>query len=353
MEINMNLAEQWIWLPKAKYPAYQECRISALRGSKPYFHYAVADFKKEYLFEKKITTVTARVSADTFYLLYEGKSLIATGPPVPAGDFLRDVLPKRTHYASEHTFTFDKNSLSFFARVRLSPGDIFEFSRGHGGFMLCANITFEDGSSVQIGTDSTWQVRLNSSFTSFNSYDGRIAPDSYIYAEAIEDIWHTATADIPTRTETIISPEGCTFDVMPYSETEYVIEYPMIYAGYVHAVSAGEADVFLDVICRELAEDGARESIILTGCDEYRSFKLHSLGNMVVKIKNLTDRSSRVTVDLIAVHYPVYQTAVTETSDSELNRVLSLCEHTLKYCRQTIHLDSPKHLWVLRSLMPA
>ena len=34
---------------------------------------------------------------------------------------------------------------------------------------------------------------------------------------------------------------------------------------------------------------------------------------------------------------------MTLTSDDALNQVLDTCRHTLKYCRQTLHLDSPKH----------
>ncbi len=339
----MDTCEKWIWLPKENYSAYQTCRISALRGSKPYFHFAVADFKKEYTFEKKIASVTVRVSADTFYLLYEGDSLIASGPPAPAGDFLRDIDPKRTHYATCHSFEKSGNCLCFFAKIRMAPVDIFEFSRGHGGFMMTATVTFEDGSFTEIGTDRTWQARLNRSFVASNAYDGRIKPDAYTFAEETSDIWHAADADIPTRTENPITPDGCSFTVPPFAEAEYVIEYPMIYAGYVRAVSEGAADVFIDVTCRELSEEGSRETVILSGCDSYRSFKLHSVGNMAVKVKNLSDSESKVTVDLISVHYPVYHTSVTETSDEKLNHVLKLCEHTLRYCRQTLHLDSPKH----------
>ena len=339
----MSFNEQWIWLPRSKYPAYMETRISALRGSKPYYHYAVADFKKEYSFKKKIKSVKLRVSADTFFLLYEGGRLIATGPAAPAGDFLRDILPKRTHYATEHSFTCDGSTLSFFARVRMAPGDIFEFSRGRGGFMLCAEVFFEDGSVESVGSDSTWQVRLNRAFVGFCEYDGRIKPDDYTFAEEIDDIWHTATAPIATRTETEISPDGCTFRVAPNEEAEYIIDYPMIYAGSIHAVSSGEADVLIDVTCRELDTECSKESIILSGCDEYRSFKLHSVGNTQVKVKNLSSVPSLITVNLIAIHYPVYTVAHTETSDCELDGVLKLCEHTLRYCRQTLHLDSPKH----------
>lgn len=35
--------------------------------------------------------------------------------------------------------------------------------------------------------------------------------------------------------------------------------------------------------------------------------------------------------------------AVTKTSDLELDLVLDVCAHTLKYCRQTLHLDSGRH----------
>jgi hypothetical protein len=39
----------------------------------------------------------------------------------------------------------------------------------------------------------------------------------------------------------------------------------------------------------------------------------------------------------------VYEEAETAVSDDALNRVLNTCRHTLKICRQTHHLDSPRH----------
>jgi hypothetical protein len=46
---------------------------------------------------------------------------------------------------------------------------------------------------------------------------------------------------------------------------------------------------------------------------------------------------------VIATCYPVTVDAQTQTSDASLNKILDVCKHTLRYCRQTHHLDSPMH----------
>jgi hypothetical protein len=70
---------------------------------------------------------------------------------------------------------------------------------------------------------------------------------------------------------------------------------------------------------------------------------MHSAGNIEVTTKNLTAQSAKLKVSYIKTHYPIYEEADTITSDEELNEVLKTCKHTLKICRQTHHLDSPKH----------
>lgn len=70
---------------------------------------------------------------------------------------------------------------------------------------------------------------------------------------------------------------------------------------------------------------------------------MHSAGNMVIEAENLSDLPAEIQVSFIVTHYPVSSEAQTSTSDTELNQVLEACKHTLKICRQTHHLDSPRH----------
>lgn len=50
-----------------------------------------------------------------------------------------------------------------------------------------------------------------------------------------------------------------------------------------------------------------------------------------------------VRISMIATCYPVRDVCRAKTSDAKLNKVLEVCAHTLKYCRQSIHFDSPRH----------
>ena len=86
-----------------------------------------------------------------------------------------------------------------------------------------------------------------------------------------------------------------------------------------------------------------RESFVFDSNTDYRGLELHSVGQYVIKVKNCSDEKASITASLIATYYPVSIRAKTITSDRELNDVLDICAHTLKYCRQLHHLDSPKH----------
>lgn len=70
---------------------------------------------------------------------------------------------------------------------------------------------------------------------------------------------------------------------------------------------------------------------------------MHSAGNMWVEIQNHSENDAELMVSFIETHYPVCEEAETVTNDAELNVVLETCKHTLKICRQTHHLDSPRH----------
>ena len=64
----MYFSEKWIWLPKDRYPDRQKHKVCAFSGSSAGLCYTVAEFKKDYSFEKDIESVTLRVSADTAFI---------------------------------------------------------------------------------------------------------------------------------------------------------------------------------------------------------------------------------------------------------------------------------------------
>ncbi len=337
------MKDTWIWLPKNAYPNNQITKFDALSDTSN-DTYTVAEFKKTYSFDQPISSVSVRFSADTEVQLFCNGNVIATGPCAVGGDFLGNGVAREWYYDAGITeFLVNANSIDFFARVKMCPTRICEYSKGHGGFMLQATVNFVDGNVQLLSTDDTWLVRKNGAYITACTYDGRIAPDAYVPAEVIPDIWSVKTASIPVRVEKELLLK--TISLGPHEELTERLELDMIYAGFLHVFSKACGGLKMSLILRETDENSERsENVFLNGNgDEYRSFHLESVGNITVTLKNESDITSEVCIGLITTCYPVTVDAKTVTNDESINEVLRVCKHTLKYCRQTHHLDSPRH----------
>ena len=335
------MADNWIWLPLSVYPDNQTTRFDAFTSS-PDGVYTVAEFTRNYEFSKKIKSVKLRFSGDTELQLFCNDELVATGPAVVGGDFLGNGKAREWYYATETEYFTDKTSLSFFARVKMCPVHICEYSKGHGGFMLSAVVSLEDGTKEELSTDESWLVRRNGAYVSPLEFDGTIAPDEYVNAELIDDIWAAESAPIPVRTENEITAGEIVLSAN--EETEAVLTLDMIYAGFLHISAETEGTVNAELVCRETDEQNDRtEKVTLAVCKDYRGFYMHSAGNICVHVKNNSASPSKIRIGFISTHYPVDTEAKTVTSDAFHNKLLELCRHTLKICRQTHHLDSPRH----------
>ena len=75
----MNHSDTWIWLPEKDYPANQSTVFSA-HGDMSGAHYTVAEFRREYAFDRRVTSARLRVSGDTAFQLYVNGAPVATGP---------------------------------------------------------------------------------------------------------------------------------------------------------------------------------------------------------------------------------------------------------------------------------
>jgi len=338
----MQYNEKWIWLPKKEYPDDQNTIFSSFMSNENK-NFCVAEFTKKYNFQKKILHAEIRFSADTAIQLFLNGNIIATGPVCVGGDFIGNETARENYYSSEITVFPNSDSLDFFARVKMLPVQICEYSKGHGGFMMSAILTFEDGTKQVIETDDSWLVRKNNSYCDNCFYDGRKNFSKFTNAEITKNIWNTTVAPIPIREENELFAENSKFKLSPFEEKKLVLDFDKIWAGFVRVQVKAQGEVSVKVICRELEENGSAENLYFKNSDEYRGFLMHSVGNMVVTAKNYSDNEAEVSVSLIETHYPIFETATTHTSDSELNDVLETCKHTLKICRQTHHLDSPRH----------
>ena len=70
---------------------------------------------------------------------------------------------------------------------------------------------------------------------------------------------------------------------------------------------------------------------------------MHSAGEGKLVIKNNDNTDVKVKLSFVAPWYPVEKEGSFVTDNEGLNKVYGVCKHTLKICRQTLHLDSTKH----------
>ena len=340
----MEKAEKWIWLDEKKYPEYQTTIYSGCLPNKEDGNYTVAEFMKEYSFESEVVEAELRFSGDTEFQMFLNGELLATGPINVGGDFLFNESPRSKHYSSELRVCPNSNKLNLFARVKMMPVGINEYSRGKGGFMLWAKLRFKDGRIRYITTDNTWLAKRNHGYIKDCHYDQSLDTDDFSFAVEVSNIWHTETAPIKTRSEEIIMPiSGDRIVLAPGEKKDVSLAFDKIYAGFVavRVNCEGLVDVKLD--CIETEEPVCTYQLIFVKNGDFRGLQLRSIGAYMVHIENHSTQPAEVEVYMIGTNYPVYVDANTYTSDEDLNLVLEVCKHTLKYCRQMIHLDSPLH----------
>jgi len=338
----MEHKEQWIWLPEKIYPREQVSALSGFDQNKNE-NYTVAEFERTYRFEKKIKSARLRFSGDAVFQLYCNEKIVATGPACVGGDFIGNERVRENFYAFCSEIYPDTCKLRFFARVQLNPYHICEYSKGHGGFMLSAVLTLEDGSVHQICTDESWRARKNGAYLGAHSFDGRVKIDDFTYAEAVLNRWNCMDAPIPVRYEEELRPEGSVLRLAPYETKTVRLEPERISGGFVsvRAKTAGEIDV--KVTCSEQEERLKTTELVFCGEQYYRGFAMLSAGNITVEAVSRSEKEAVIEVGFIKTHYPVSEEATTVTDDEDMNLVLDTCKHTLKICRQTHHLDSTRH----------
>ena len=333
--------EQWIWLDPARYPERQSTVLSGFLD-KSKGNYTVAEFVREYTFDREIRSVTLRASADTELRLLCNGETVVTGPANRGGDFMANEALRPNCYASTVELAPGGNSLSFFARVKMMPVYINEYSSGRGGFMLSGQVRFTDGTATEIGTDEGWLGRVNGAYAHPGYYDGRVRPEEYYPVARIPDVWHVTDAPIPQRDEW--EAERVSITLAPGERIQREFPFDRVYAGYLTLSVRTEGLLTGEVACYEIEGDrGQAEAFCLVENTDYVGLQLHSAGGLRLTFHNQSEAEATVTAGLLATCYPVREEAKTRTSDGEMNRVLEVCAHSLKFCRQMMHLDSPRH----------
>ncbi len=338
----------WIWLDESNYPEFQKNIYNVLydceNKESDEYNYCVADISKKIECNKSVKSVKFRVSADNTYILHINGKFIGIGPASAGGDFLcRGTAPK--HYADKYEFDFSDDNpdkLDISAKVSLQPEMLTGYSRGQGGFFFEGTVTFTDGTTEKIETDSSWIAVPDYSYNGFRSYDSCLKKSlSDSYASEIEDIWNVEDSFIPPRSYNIVFEKEIELGIGKTETFEF--ELDKIYGVHPVVSSCGMCDITLKT--SELEGQPETEEKVVFGFSggEYFSFRMHSAGLVKLIIKNNDSAEIKVALSFIAPWYPVKNEGSFVTSNEGLNKVYDVCKHTLKICRQTLHLDSTKH----------
>ncbi len=343
------MSENWICLPEEDYPGYVYTKYSCMSGSgNP--NYWAEEFTRRYEFGRPIERVRLRTSGDSAFVLSLGGERLLRGPASVGGDFLFNDEPRGKYYAfeieliAEDRPCLSDGTLDFRAVVRPQPVLGYEYSRGRGGFYLHGEVFFGDGTSRAIDTGDGWTARFLGEYKAFGRFEYRSPGDELVSAVVFHPDTPTITAPIPPCVETELPADGARFIVPAGGVVKKDIEFDRVYAAYIGAVIKTEGSVAARIVCYETAdEEGSGDELFADGDCEYIGFELRSVGGVRVTVENKGDSDAYFELHLTASHYPAPVTLELETDDPDINELLDVCRHSLKYCRQTLHLDSPKH----------
>jgi len=332
----------WIWLNDKTNPDIQNNYInvnSTDSEEREQYKYAVVRFEKTFEFKKEIKTINFKVSADSAYHLFINGEFTNIGPASPGGDFLcRKEYPH--HFADVFAVDVSGNCFEIKADVKLLAEVLTEYSKGQGGFFCDIEFTDIDGKVISFSTDESWTAKQLTSYNNFESFDSTVAENPAENACIINDRWHLRDSEIPpVSLNNIFENEY----LIPAGKEERIhIELDKIY-GIIPCVSA-DGKCSVQLVTYELKGQETRTENITFGKEgEYVSFRMHSAGEADLTVKNDDEKEVKIIVRFIAPWYPILAEGSFECSDKEFNKVFDVCKHTLKICRQSIHLDSTKH----------
>lgn len=328
---------KFIWLNSEVYPDLQKSPISVFLPCCKDFNFSVAGFKKEYWFENKIKTAKIRVFGDTRYYLYINSKFVGMGP-VPVGP--ASIMPEQ--YASDFEIDVNETYFNIYAKVQSKPVVELDSSNEKCGFILAAELHFEDGEVRNVVTDNTWLSRRENEYISPRVIDYTVKRDEWINAVETPSVWNVKLSQIKNLVEQCVSSE--TYVAKGNEKTKFSKSLDKIYSAYVRLTITATEKYEIKFISSEI--NGVSERVhIIKGerSAEYRSHEMDSIGEYRIEIQSKDDAPVSVRAEVLFVCYPSNEIGGFECSDEMINRIYRLSRWTVKICRQSIELDSPVH----------
>lgn len=328
---------KFIWLDSKVYPDLQKSPVTVFDRNYSNFNFCVAGFKKAYKFDKIIKTAKIRVFGDSRFFLHVNSEFVGMGP-VPSGGLA--IMPEQ--YASDFDVIVNEKYFNAYAKVQLKPIVQTDTSNERGGFILAAELHFEDGEVKTVFTDSTWLSRRENEYISPRVVDYTVKRDEWVGAVETPSVWNVKLSQIKNLVEQCVSSE--TYVAKGNEKTKFSKSLEKIYSAYVRLTIEATSEYEIKFISSELNGISERVHIIKGNKNsEYRSHEMDSIGEYKIDIQSKDGSPVSVKTDILFVHYPSEEVGGFKCSDEMLNRINELCRWTVKICRQSIELDSPVH----------
>lgn len=298
--------------------------------------FAVTEFKKEFNFT---CPVDIEISANARYMLFVNGEYIGRGPACVGGDFLEGKI--------ENPY-FEKYSISCNGKTEIRaivtsvPTALTEFDFGTPG--LWVNIY--SGKMLLAQSDESWSVRLLTERQECLYTDYTKSEDTFKFAKFVNRSFDMIKSPIEHLVEENIYPTNFEKLVVKGGEKGTLwLNFDKIYSAYPYIEIEAEDKCTVTLISSEEGNGGIFEEKIVTNKSVLHfSPRMRSIGEIKIDVCN--EGTEPVTINNVYiryVHYPVYREGKFTCSDSLLNKIYDVCMHTLKICRQSIHLDSPTH----------
>ena len=342
--MNSIKSAKWIWVDSQVFPT-KKPPYTTFSENYLATDFSVAEFNKTYCFQKKILKAHIEVTADVAYRLYLNGSFLGRGPVCAGGDwgFTRP-LPYR--YFSVYEADLCTDTLSLFAEVGNLPLTQCESSNGQNGFLLAADLLFEDGTAKTIFTDTDWDSRI-SPFFSFDRIDKRLASLPYSPSVTVNKTEVLRPSEIENLVEEPIDLGFSPVTVNANETKTLTFLLPHIYSGFysLSVKAKGEYAVTVTDFEKDLSHGHrVKERFFGKGCDSFKSLRMTSAGGFVLKIENRSDFPLILSeCSFLFSHYPVTREGNFVCSDEKLTAIYKMGKHALLTCKQSIELDSPMH----------
>ena len=306
-----------LWLDKEKYPHLQSEK------------FCVAEFEKtvDFCGELQID-----VSAFARYMLFVNGQYVGRGPTSVGGDFLYPVI-NEAYYESYTVNATGKTVITVL--VTSVPTAMTEHNFGFCGLFIRVN-----------GAMGEWRCRVLNRRKDALYTDYTLEPSIFECPSSFKPSITLIPSPLHKLKEDKICP--CNFEKITLKGRESkkaLILFDKIYSAYPHVEISCQGKCEIKLTSSEEGQGGiVTENVVTDKSVHHFSPLMRSIGQIELEIKNCSDFDMTVEdVYIDFVRYPVLEEGKFTSSDLLINKIYDVCMHTLKICRQTIHLDSPTH----------